>query len=121
MCRQSATVCLTKSPTAAQRAAHGIAERLGVLRHPRDRRGRRHALVAVLLTACCAVLAGACSYLAIGQWARHAPQDTSSTSHLAWSRWVCRASAVTTTPARSNGASRRVKPVTSVVLSGTRS
>ncbi|AWW43638.1 ISAs1 family transposase (plasmid) [Streptomyces cadmiisoli] len=53
-----------------------MAERLGVLRDPRDRRGRRHALVAVLLTACCAVLAGACSYLAIGQWARHAPQDT---------------------------------------------
>ncbi|GHE69212.1 hypothetical protein GCM10014715_23810 [Streptomyces spiralis] len=76
MCRQSATVCLTKSPTAAQRAAHGIAERLGVIRDPRDRRGRRHALVAVLLTACCAVPAGACSYLAIGQWARHAPQDT---------------------------------------------
>ncbi|WP_328753776.1 ISAs1 family transposase [Streptomyces sp. NBC_00269] len=76
MCRQSATVCLTKWPTAAQRAAHGIAERLGVLRDPRDRRGRHHALVAVLLAACCAVLAGACSYLAIGQWARHAPQDT---------------------------------------------
>jgi predicted transposase YbfD/YdcC len=32
--------------------------------------------VAVLLTACCSVLAGARSYLAIGQWARRAPQDT---------------------------------------------
>ena len=30
----------------------------------------------VPLTACCAVSAGARSYLAIGQWARHAPQDT---------------------------------------------
>ncbi|MFD7284241.1 ISAs1 family transposase [Streptomyces sp. NPDC059862] len=76
MCRQSATVCLTKSPTTAQRAASGIADRLVVLRDPRARRGRRHSLVAVLLTACCAVLAGARSYLAIGQWARHAPQDT---------------------------------------------
>lgn len=77
MCRQSATtVCLTKSPTAEQRAASGIADWLAVLRDPRDRRGRRHSLVAVLLTACCAVLAGARSYLAIGRWARRAPQDT---------------------------------------------
>ncbi|GGK10405.1 hypothetical protein GCM10011583_48170 [Streptomyces camponoticapitis] len=76
MCRQSATVCLTKSPAAAQRAVSGIAERLAVLRDPRHRRGRRHSLVAVVLTACCAVLAGARSYLAVGQWARHAPQDT---------------------------------------------
>ncbi|MFH9016435.1 transposase family protein [Streptomyces sp. NPDC017943] len=75
MCRQSATVCLTKSPTAAQRGASGVAERLAVLRDPRDRRGRRHSLVSVLLTACCAVLAGARSYLAVGQWARHAPLD----------------------------------------------
>ncbi|MCZ1021116.1 transposase family protein [Streptomyces noursei] len=75
MCRQSATVCLTKSPTAAQRGVNGVAERLAVLRDPRDRRGRRHSLVSVLLTACCAVLAGARSYLAVGQWARHAPLD----------------------------------------------
>lgn len=76
MCRQSATVCLTKSSTAAQRAVSGIVDRLAVLRDPRGRRGRRHSLVAVLLTACSAVLAGAHSYLAIGQGARHAPQDT---------------------------------------------
>lgn len=75
MCRQSATVCLTKSPTTAQRGANGVAERLAVLRDPRDRRGRRHSLVSVLLTTCCAVLAGARSYLAVGQWARHAPLD----------------------------------------------
>ncbi|WP_353962803.1 transposase family protein [Streptomyces sp. NBC_01264] len=42
---------------------------------PRDRRGRRHTLTSVLPTAACAVLAGARSYLTIGQWARHAPQD----------------------------------------------
>jgi hypothetical protein len=76
MCRQSATVCLAKSPTAAQGAANRVADRLAVLRDPRDRRGRRHSLVAVLLTAGCAVLARARSYLAIGQWVRHAPQDT---------------------------------------------
>ncbi|KPI13191.1 hypothetical protein OV450_8346 [Actinobacteria bacterium OV450] len=33
-------------------------------------------MVSVLLTAACAVLAGARPYLAIGQWARNAPQDT---------------------------------------------
>lgn len=59
MCRQSATVCLAKSPTAAQRAWGGIADRLAVLRDPRARRGRRHSLVAVLLTARCSVPAGA--------------------------------------------------------------
>ncbi|HZF87705.1 MAG TPA: hypothetical protein VE614_04740 [Streptomyces sp.] len=31
--------------------------------------------VSVLLTACCAVLAGAHSYQAVGQGARHAPSD----------------------------------------------
>ncbi|WP_328335229.1 MULTISPECIES: ISAs1 family transposase [unclassified Streptomyces] len=76
MCRQSATVCLTKSPTAAQRAEGGIVGRLAALPDPRDRRGRRHSLVSVLLTPACAVLAGARSYLAIGQWAKNAPQDT---------------------------------------------
>ncbi|MEU9961255.1 transposase family protein [Streptomyces sp. NPDC050982] len=75
MCRQSATLCLPKSPTAAQRGVGGVAERLAVLRDPRDRQGRRHSLVSVLLTACCAVLAGARFYLAVGQWARHAFLD----------------------------------------------
>ncbi|MEU9002207.1 ISAs1 family transposase [Streptomyces sp. NPDC048551] len=53
-----------------------MAARLAVLPDPRYRRGRRHTLTSVLLTAACAVLSGARSYLAIGQWARHAPQDT---------------------------------------------
>lgn len=69
MCRQSATVCLAKSPSRQQRELPGTAARLAVLPDPRDRRGRRHTLTSVLLTA-------ARSYLAIGQWARHAPQDT---------------------------------------------
>ncbi|WP_420716623.1 transposase family protein [Streptomyces sp. H27-H1] len=42
---------------------------MAVLPDPHDLRGRRHALASVLLTAACAVLAGARSYLAIGQWA----------------------------------------------------
>src|SRR3954453_16258948 len=78
MCRQSATVCLAKSPSRQQRELPGTAARLAVLPAPRERRGRRHPLTSVLLTAACAVLAGARSYLAIGQWARHAPQDTLS-------------------------------------------
>ncbi|MFF4519147.1 transposase family protein [Streptomyces mirabilis] len=43
---------------------------------PRDRRGRRHPFVSVLLVACSAVMCGARSFAAIGQWARNAPQDT---------------------------------------------
>ena len=78
MCRQSATVCLIKSPSREQRELSCTAARLASLPDPRDRRGRRHALASVLLTAACAVLAGARSYVAIGQWARHAPQDTLS-------------------------------------------
>ncbi|MCF4136466.1 ISAs1 family transposase [Streptomyces sp. Tue 6430] len=76
MCRQSATVCLIKSPSPATRELSVLTHRLTALPDPRDRRGRRHSLVAVLLTAACAVLAGARSYLAIGQWARHAPRHT---------------------------------------------
>ncbi|MFD1277695.1 ISAs1 family transposase [Streptomyces kaempferi] len=76
MCCQSAPVCLAKSPSRQQRELPGTAARLAVLPDPRDRRGRRHTLTSVLLTAACAVLASARSYLAFGQWARHAPQDT---------------------------------------------
>ncbi|MFD4508942.1 hypothetical protein [Streptomyces sp. NPDC058457] len=53
-----------------QRELLDIAKRLATLSDPRDRRGRW------LLSATCAVPAGARSYLAIGQWARNAPQDS---------------------------------------------
>ena len=43
---------------------------------PRDPRGLRHPLVGVLLVAAGAVLAGARSFRAIGQWAAAAPQHT---------------------------------------------
>ncbi|NEC93245.1 transposase family protein, partial [Streptomyces sp. SID12501] len=75
MCRQSSTFCLVKSPLRQQRELPDLAARLSLLPDPRDRRGRRHTLTSVLLTAACAVLASTRSYLAIGQWARHAPQD----------------------------------------------
>jgi hypothetical protein len=41
---------------------------------PRQRRGRRHPLPAVLAMAICAVLAGARSLAAIGEWAQDAPE-----------------------------------------------
>ncbi len=82
MCRQSAAICLIKSPTHAQRSASRVVARLTVLVDPRDRRGRRHSLVSMLLTACCAVLAGARSYVAVGQWAAQAPQDALATGPL---------------------------------------
>ncbi|WP_329538369.1 ISAs1 family transposase (plasmid) [Streptomyces sp. NBC_01450] len=53
-----------------------MAERLVRLPDPRHRRGVRHPFVAVLLIAASAVVAGARSYAAIGQWARSAPQQT---------------------------------------------
>lgn len=76
MCRQSATVCLVKSPTCQQRGVVDLAERLRTLPDPRDRRGVRHPFVSVLLVACSAVVSGARTFAAIGQWARNAPQDT---------------------------------------------
>lgn len=76
MCRQSATVCLVKSPSRRHRAVGDLPSRLATLPDPRDRRGRRHPFVSVLLVACSAVMCGARSFAAIGQWARNAPQDT---------------------------------------------
>lgn len=76
MCRQSATVCLVKSPSRQHRVIVDLPSRLATLPDPRDRRGRRHPFVSVLLVACSAVMCGARSFTAIGQWARNAPQDT---------------------------------------------
>ncbi|MGW2740988.1 ISAs1 family transposase [Streptomyces sp. NPDC001450] len=76
MCRQSATVCLVKSPSRQHRVIGDLPSRLATLPDPRDRRGRRHPFVSVFLTACSAVMCGARSFAAIGQWARNAPQDT---------------------------------------------
>ncbi|MFJ9381387.1 transposase family protein [Streptomyces sp. NPDC101455] len=51
-----------------------LVKRLQVLPDPRRRRGVRHPFVAVLLVAASAVVAGARSYAAIGQWSANAPQ-----------------------------------------------
>ena len=76
MCRQSASICLIKSPTRQHRAIEPLTKRLQTLADPRHRRGKRHSFVSVLLVACSAVLTGARSLAAIGQWAKNAPQDT---------------------------------------------
>jgi len=70
-------------PTAAQRPVAPVAlapaqcrDLLGYLAtitDPRQRRGRRHTLAAVLAVAVAAVLAGARSLAAIGEWAADAP------------------------------------------------
>ncbi|MEV7189702.1 transposase family protein [Kitasatospora sp. NPDC093102] len=75
MCRQSATVCLVKLPALEDVAGLSLAERLRALPDPRRRRGVRHPFVAVLLVAASAVVAGARSYAAIGQWSANAPQQ----------------------------------------------
>ncbi|MDH6138021.1 hypothetical protein P3T37_007467 [Kitasatospora sp. MAA4] len=74
MCRQSATVCLIKSPALDGVAGLSLVGRLRVLPDPRRRRGVSHPFVAVLLVAASAVVAGARSYAAIGQWSASAPQ-----------------------------------------------
>ncbi len=74
MCRQSAMPCLVKPPVLEGVSGLPVAERLVRLADPRRRRGVRHPFVSVLLIASCAVLAGARSYAAIGQWAAEAPQ-----------------------------------------------
>ncbi|WP_236655644.1 transposase family protein [Streptacidiphilus carbonis] len=76
MCRQSATVCLVKPSTLEGVEVLPLVERLRVLPDPRRRRGVRHPFVAVLLVAASAVVAGARSYAAIGQWSASAPQHT---------------------------------------------
>ena len=48
---------------------------LAALPDPRDRRGLRHQLAGVLAVAVCAVLAGAKSLTAIGEWAADAPPE----------------------------------------------
>jgi hypothetical protein len=73
--RQSATVCLVKPVRLLGFSGLTLAERLVRLPDPRRRRGRRHPFVSVLLVAASAVVAGARSYAAIGQWAASAPQN----------------------------------------------
>src|SRR5579863_4224689 len=46
---------------------------LATLPDPRSRHGRRFSLIALLASACAAILCGQTSYAAIAQWTRHQP------------------------------------------------
>ena len=58
----------------APEQCRSLLEDLAQIADPRHRRGRQHALGAVLAVAVAAVLAGARSLAAIGEWAADAPQ-----------------------------------------------
>ena len=63
---------MPSSPTSAVAVlpqVQGLLAVLSQLRDPRDRRGRRHGLVAVLAVGIAATLAGARSFIAAAQWA----------------------------------------------------
>ncbi len=56
------------------RGKGGLWDRLNSLKDPRKRRGIRHNQVCILAVAICAVLAGARSFCAIGEWAQELSQ-----------------------------------------------
>lgn len=69
-----AQTCLLRVHHAvASEEVPGLLERLAQVPDPRDPRGVRHALVVVLALTACAVLAGAASLLAVGEWIADAP------------------------------------------------
>jgi predicted transposase YbfD/YdcC len=69
-----ARLCAHRVPggQVAPERCSGLLAFLAKLPDPRDRRGLRHELVGVLAVAVCAVLAGAKSFTAIGEWAADA-------------------------------------------------
>ncbi len=64
---------LREHPEVAPEEVPGLLGRLAQVPDPRDPRRVRHALVDVLALAACAVLAGATSLLAVGEWITDAP------------------------------------------------
>lgn len=63
----------------------GLLHFLAEIPDPRGRNGRRHPLAAILALACCAILSGARSYAAIGQWAQD--HDIDLLHRLGFTRW----------------------------------
>lgn len=53
----------------------GLIDYLRTVPDPRMKRGIRHRMLSVLTVAVCAVLSGAKSYIAIGEWAKRSTQD----------------------------------------------
>ncbi|WP_228387291.1 transposase family protein, partial [Streptomyces katsurahamanus] len=68
--------CPVKTLPPLRAAGRSLTERLVRLPDPRRRRGVRHPSVSAVLIAASAIVAGARSYTAIGQWAAAAPQTT---------------------------------------------
>ncbi|MFE4423505.1 ISAs1 family transposase [Streptomyces sp. NPDC056817] len=64
---------LREHPQLVPEEVLGLLERLAEVPDPRDPRGVRHALAVVLALTACAVLAGATSLLAVGEWIADAP------------------------------------------------
>ena len=64
---------LRRNPQVGPGELPGLLERLAEVPDPRDPRGVRHRLAVVLALTACAVLAGATSLLAVGEWIADAP------------------------------------------------
>ncbi|MFD5678204.1 ISAs1 family transposase [Streptomyces sp. NPDC127040] len=64
---------LRRQPDPGLQEVPGLLERLAEVPDPRDPRGVRHALAVVLALTACAVLAGATSLAAVGEWIADAP------------------------------------------------
>jgi len=64
---------LRENPRVGPEELPGLLERLAEVPDPRDPRGVRHRLAVVLALTACAVLAGATSLLAVGEWIADAP------------------------------------------------
>ncbi|MCX5215887.1 ISAs1 family transposase [Kitasatospora sp. NBC_00240] len=64
---------LRERPEVVPEEIPGLLERLAEVPDPRDPRGVRHALAVVLTLTACAVLTGATSLLAVGEWIADAP------------------------------------------------
>jgi predicted transposase YbfD/YdcC len=71
-CPRDARPPMPSSPTAAAARSRYLLDLLAQVPDPRKRRGRRHALAGLLAVGAAAVIAGARSFAAIGQWAADA-------------------------------------------------
>jgi predicted transposase YbfD/YdcC len=69
---------MPSSPTVAAARSRYLLDLLAQVPDPRKRRGRRHALAGLLAVGMAAVIAGARSFAAIGQWAADAGQEVLS-------------------------------------------
>src|SRR5271157_3715387 len=79
---------------------------LATVPDPRSRHGRRHPLSAILSLVCCAIMCGAKSYAAIGQWAQD--QDITLIHRLGFTRRPAKSGGIR--PGRQVGPGERRRP-----------